>query len=86
MTIQVPATPDNDLLSSAIATRMGADAAFISARAAFWRYVGLGAVVAGLGVTTGFGLYAYSKLVNTQVTPDLLVSAMRKAFDGVTLK
>jgi hypothetical protein len=86
MGIAVEPTKANVQFADAMATRLQADSAFLGSRAAFWRYLGVGAALAGLGLATGFGLYGYSRVKGTQVTDAMLADAMKTAFETVTLK
>lgn len=85
MSISVPYSPDNAALANAVAARLSAESVLVDARAAFWRYVGGGSVLAALGVAVGIGCLAYAHVQAVQVSDDALATAMAKAFETVTL-
>lgn len=84
--MEVPATPANRALASAIRTRMNADARQINATAAFWRALGIGAALALTGIGVGAAFLGYSYVSDGTASADRIADAIARALRDTTFK
>jgi hypothetical protein len=73
-------------LAEFVRNSIASDLFRIGAKVGFWRLVGLGILLFGLGAATGLGFYGYSYLSRNLDNRRLLTAALSKALADVRLK
>jgi hypothetical protein len=76
----------NQRLANAVRYSVAADRFYITGKAGFWRFVGVGLVTFCLGCAVGIGFYGYSYVTRNSDTLDILSSAFSKALSEVRLR
>jgi hypothetical protein len=76
----------NRRLSALVHNRIFADQVYITGKVVFWRFVGVGVVLFGVGATLGIAFYGYSYITENVRTLDTLSSAFSKALSEVQLR
>lgn len=76
----------NRRLGDAVRYSVAADRFYIGGKAGFWRLVGIGVIMFGLGAATGFSFYGYSFVSRNSDNSRILASAFSKALADVKLK
>jgi hypothetical protein len=84
--LEIPNTPENRVLASAVNAKIKADARIINAKAAFWRLAGWGLVCAMIGVGAGAALWGWTYSRGPAVEADQMARAVAAALGTVTLK
>lgn len=84
--MEIPATPENRVLASAVNARIRGDARLLNARAALYRLAGLGLAAALAGVGIGAALYGWTYARGQTIEAELVAGAVAKALSGLTLK
>jgi hypothetical protein len=86
MIVNIASTEFNQRLSELIRSSITADKSFIDAKVAFWRLVGFGIFVFGIGAAIGVGFYGYSYVNGNSDTLTLFSSTFSKALSEVQLR
>ncbi|SRR5258708_995050 len=86
MAVNVASTEFNQRLSEFVRISIAADKSYIAARVAFWRLVGFGILVFGIGTAIGVGFYGYSYVNGNSDTLALFSSAFSNALSEVELR
>jgi hypothetical protein len=76
----------NQRLSSAIRYSVVADRFYISGRAGFWRFIGIGMLAFGFGAAVGIAFYGYAQITRNSSNINLLSSAFSSALSEAHLK
>lgn len=84
--MEAPVTKANRALASAVNSRISADAQMLNAKAALWRFGGLGALCALIGVGIGAAFFGYSYVNDSGASADKMATAFVKALESTTLK
>jgi hypothetical protein len=84
--MELPATPENRVLASAVNARIKSDARLLNARAAWFRLAGAGAFCALLGGGVGAILWGWAQTRGPAADAETVASAVAQALSGLTLK
>lgn len=84
--MEIPATPENRVLASAVNARIKSEARLLNARAGLYRLAGLGIACAFAGAGIGAALFGWTYARAPTVQADLVASAVARALEGLTLK
>jgi hypothetical protein len=83
--MDITAAELNRRLSDWIRNRISAEGAIVGGRIFFWRFLGLGLVVFGVGIATGLGLYGYAFVKKSTDNISNLSTAFSKALAAAQL-
>lgn len=83
--MNVVPTELNQRLSDWVRNRVAADGSLIAGRVHFWRLVGFGFVLFGIGAAVGIGFYGYSYITRNTENLSILASTFSKALAEVQL-
>jgi hypothetical protein len=84
--VDIASTDLNRRLSEALRSRIAADRLAIGGRAGFFRLVGLGLILFGIGNALGIGFYGYSSISRNSENLSALSSTFSKALSEVELR
>ena len=84
--MEVPNTPENRVLASAVNARIKSDARLLSARAALYRLTGIGILCALTGAGIGAAFYGYSYVSDPTFPTVKVANTVAEALSKVTLK
>ena len=84
--MELPNTPENRVLASAVNSRIRSDARLLNARAALYRLAGIGLVCALAGVGIGAAFYGYSYANDPTYPTAKVTAAVAEALSKVTFK
>ncbi|MDB5513179.1 MAG: hypothetical protein JWR08_2662 [Enterovirga sp.] len=84
--MELPASPENRVLASAVNSRIKADARLLNARAALYRLIGIGAVCALSGVGIGAAFFGYSYTADPTFPTAKVANTVALALEKVTFK
>ena len=84
--MNIASTDFNERLSQLIHNSITANKSYIAAKVAFWRLVGFGILVFGIGTAIGVGFYGYSYVNGNSDTLALFSSTFSKALSEVQLQ
>jgi hypothetical protein len=84
--MEVPNTPENRVLASAVNARIKSDARLLNARAALYRLAGVGLLCALVGVGIGAAFYGYSYANDPTFPTEKVANSVAAALSKVTLK
>jgi hypothetical protein len=76
----------NRRLANAAQYSVAAERFYIAGKAGFWRLVGLGILMFGIGAATGIGCYGYSKITQQSSSMESLTSSFSAALSKTQLK
>jgi hypothetical protein len=74
-----------DCLALAISRRVAAQNSFVFGKVGFWRLVGIGLVIFGIGCAVGLGCYGYSRIIKRTEKTNGLASILSKALSNTQL-
>jgi hypothetical protein len=86
MTVNIPNTELNQRLSTLVRNSIAASQFNTAAKATFWRFVGIGILMFGIGIASGLCFYGYSYIIGNSDSLGLLSSALSRALSEVTLQ
>jgi hypothetical protein len=75
----------NRQLTDAVWYSVAADRFYIRGRVAFWRFVGCGLLIFGLGASAGIGLYGYSYVTRNNDSTRAIATELSKALANIHL-
>jgi hypothetical protein len=84
--VDIPSTDLNQHLSEALRNRIAADRFAVAGQAGFFRLVGLGLILFGIGSALGVGFYGYSFISRNAENIKTLSSTFSKALSEVELR
>jgi hypothetical protein len=84
--MDVPATPANRALATAVSRRMRAEAREVNAKAALVRALGIGGACALAGIGVGAAFFGYSFITDASSSADRITAAMVEALEKTTLR
>jgi hypothetical protein len=84
--MELPNTTDNRVLASAVNARIKSDARLLNARAALYRFAGIGILCALTGVGIGAAFYGYSYANDPTFPTAKVANTVAEALSKVTLK
>jgi len=76
----------NRRLANAVQYSAAAERFYVTGKAGFWRLVGVGILVFGIGAATGIGFYGYSKITRQSSSTESLTSAFSAALSKAQLR
>ena len=84
--MEIPATPENRVLASAVNARIKGDARLLNARAALYRMAGIGIACGLIGGGIGAALFGWTYVRSPVVNAEILADAVAHAMSRVTFK
>jgi hypothetical protein len=75
----------NQRLANAVQYSVAAERFYITGKAAFWRLVGLGIIIFGIGAAVGIGFYGFARVTRNSTNETALVTAFSKALSEAQL-
>ena len=84
--MEIPATPENRVLASAVNARIKSDARLLNARAGLYRLAGIGLACALVGTGIGAALFGWTYTRAPVVNAEILADAVAQAISRVTFK
>lgn len=84
--MELPNTPENRVLASAVNSRIRSDARLLNARAALYRFAGIGLLCALSGAGIGAAFYGYSYANDPTYPTAKVTAAVAEALSKVTFK
>jgi hypothetical protein len=76
----------NRQLANAVQYSVAAESFYITGKTGFWRLIGLGILLFGIGAATGIGFYGYSKISRQSSSMASLTSSFSAALSKAQLK
>src|ERR1700730_17182093 len=76
----------NQRLANAVRYSVAADRFYITGKSGFWRLIGFGIILFGIGVATGLGFYGYSYILRNSDRSNTLASVFSEALAKARLR
>jgi hypothetical protein len=83
--VNIAPTELNRRLASAVHYSIAAERFNIAGKAGFWRFVGVGLLVFGIGTALGIGFYGYARVTRNSTNQTVLLSAFSMALSEAKL-